>query len=63
MNFEDKHEHERAADMEIKDAMLARDSVVAVPDSREPDSLRNLSQEEIDKMTKKLVRKMDSIIL
>lgn len=60
MNFDD-NKHAPAADMEVKDHMVA--SVVDVPESREPVSLRNLSQEELDKMTKKLVRKMDLIIL
>jgi hypothetical protein len=32
-------------------------------DARMPESLKNLSQEELDKMTKQLVRKMDLIIL
>jgi hypothetical protein len=61
MNFHDNKHEPAAADMEVKDHMVA--SVVDVPESREPVSLRNLSQEELDKMTKKLVRKMDLIIL
>lgn len=53
---------ESATDVEDKGPMLDV-SVVAVPEGREPESLCNLSQEEIDKMTRTLVRKVDAIIL